>query len=54
MFDHHPDSWELSLACLALGVILGMIAALKVAYPILLGMRRQIDELERDRILRKD
>ena len=40
------DAMTLSLACLTLGVILGMIGALKVAFPILLRMRRQIDELE--------
>jgi hypothetical protein len=47
MFDHHPDSWELSLACLALGILLGMIGGLHIALALMQGLTQRLDDLER-------
>jgi hypothetical protein len=43
----------LPLACLTLGVLLGLIGGLKVAATILAGMTRRLEELERERISQK-
>lgn len=42
----------LALACLALGIVLGMIAGLKIIKPLVEQMMHEIEELER-RIMRK-
>ena len=42
----------LALACLALGIILGMIAGLKIVKPFVEQMTHEIEELER-RLMQK-
>lgn len=42
----------LALACLALGIILGMIAGLKIIKPFVEQMMHEIEELER-KIIKK-
>ena len=43
----------LPIACLTLGILLGLIAGLKITVAILDSMMRRLEELERDRISQK-